>query len=235
MGEHLTLALNDEYAPAAAFLDTETVNPDPAHVTYTYNPTMDFPADGTTAGHAYWVYGVTLRESSGSDPLGTMDVRSQGFGVGDPVPGETQHGAGVLSGGKSRHPVHEPEPQLGLGAGRTGRRRARHHRDERGARDDRRGAREGGLRGETRGEHRRPAEGDARRLPRHAQNQDLQLPRLATRRHGRGPAGRAPGGLAEPARGSTDGSYPWPVPTLLDRALNMGEAKKFKSYQSAWR
>ena len=99
-GEHLTLAINDEYAPAAAFLGTETVNRDPSHVTYVYNPTMDFPADGTTAGHAYWVYGVTLRDSSGTAPLGKVDVRSHGFGVGDPVPGETQHGAGALTGGQ---------------------------------------------------------------------------------------------------------------------------------------
>ena len=49
-GEHLTLALNDEYAPAAAFLGTEAVNRNPAHVTYVYNPTMDFPADGTAPG-----------------------------------------------------------------------------------------------------------------------------------------------------------------------------------------
>jgi hypothetical protein len=98
-GEHLTLALNDEYAPAAAFLGTETIDADPAHVTYTYNPTMDFAADGTSAGHAYWVYDVGLRESGGAAPLGTVDVRSQGFGTGDPAPGATQHGAGVLTGG----------------------------------------------------------------------------------------------------------------------------------------
>ncbi|MEA2153365.1 MAG: hypothetical protein QOI18_1598, partial [Solirubrobacteraceae bacterium] len=99
-GEHLTLALNDEYAPAAAFLGTATVDPDPAHVTYVYNPTMDFPADGTTAGHAYWVYDVALRNPSGAAPLGTIDVRSHGFGVGDPTPSATQTGAGVLTGGQ---------------------------------------------------------------------------------------------------------------------------------------
>jgi hypothetical protein len=98
-GDHLTLAINDEYEPAAQFLGTETVNRDPAHVTYVYNPTMDFPADGTTAGHAYWVYGVSLRNGGGTAPLGRVDVRSHGFGQGDPVPGETQHGAGVLTGG----------------------------------------------------------------------------------------------------------------------------------------
>ncbi len=99
-GEHLTLALNDEYAPAAAFLGTDTVNRDPSHVTYVYNPTMDFAADGTAAGHAYWVYGVTLRDGSGTTPLGTIDVRSHGFGTGDAPQLETQHGAGVLTGGQ---------------------------------------------------------------------------------------------------------------------------------------
>jgi hypothetical protein len=99
-GDHLTLAINDEYAPAAAFLGTETVNRNPAHVTYAYNPTMDFAADGTAAGHAYWLYGVTLRDPSGTAPLGTVDVRSEGFGLADPVPGETEHGAGALTGGQ---------------------------------------------------------------------------------------------------------------------------------------
>jgi hypothetical protein len=99
-GEHLTLSINDEYAPAAAFLGTETVSRNPAHVAYAYNPTMDFPADGTSAGHAYWLYNVTLREAGGSAPLGTIDVRSEGFGVADPTPSATAHGAGVLTGGQ---------------------------------------------------------------------------------------------------------------------------------------
>jgi hypothetical protein len=98
-GEHLTLALNDEYKPAAEFLGTETVDRNPPHVTYVYNPTMDFASDGTSAGHAYWVYGVTLREPGGSAPLGTADVRSEGFGTGDPAAEETTHGAGALTGG----------------------------------------------------------------------------------------------------------------------------------------
>jgi hypothetical protein len=99
-GDHLTLAINDEYSPAAAFLSSDTVQPNPPHVTYAYNPTMDFPADGTTAGHAYWLYGVALRNTEGSAPLGSIDVRSEGFGVADPAPSSTQHGAGVLTGGQ---------------------------------------------------------------------------------------------------------------------------------------
>jgi hypothetical protein len=99
-GEHLTLAINDEYQPAAEFLGTETVNRNPSHVTYVYNPTMDFAADGTSSGHAYWVYGVTLREAGGSAPLGTIDVRSEGFPTGDAPAEATTHGAGALTGGK---------------------------------------------------------------------------------------------------------------------------------------
>ena len=100
LGDHLALAINDEFGPAAAFLGTDTVAPNPPHVSYAYNPTMDFPADGTTAGHAYWVYGLSLRDASGAAPLGTIDVRSEGFGVGDAPASETQHGAGALTGGQ---------------------------------------------------------------------------------------------------------------------------------------
>ncbi|HEX2015760.1 MAG TPA: hypothetical protein VGN69_03620 [Solirubrobacteraceae bacterium] len=100
--EHLTLAFNDQYQPAADFLGAARVNPNPAHVTYVYNPTMDFPADGTAAGHAYWVSDVRLRDSShpsATAPLGTVDARSEGFGTGDPTPNPTVHSAGALTGG----------------------------------------------------------------------------------------------------------------------------------------
>ena len=41
-----------------------------------------------------------MRNSSGTAPLGTIDVRSEGFGVGDPPASATQFGAGVLTGGQ---------------------------------------------------------------------------------------------------------------------------------------
>jgi hypothetical protein len=75
------------------------VNRNPSHVTYVVNPTMDFPEMGGPANHAYWVSGLKLRDSSGSAPVGTIDVRSEGFGVGDPTALPTQHGAGALTGG----------------------------------------------------------------------------------------------------------------------------------------
>jgi pimeloyl-ACP methyl ester carboxylesterase len=94
--EHLTLAIDDQFAPAAAFIRDAKVNLDPPHVTYAYNPTMDFPTDGTAAGHAYWLSDVELRSTVGDSPIGTVDVRSQGFGVGDSVASPTQPTAGAL-------------------------------------------------------------------------------------------------------------------------------------------
>jgi predicted esterase len=97
--EHLTLAINDQYQPAADFLGTTKVDRNPAHVTYVVNPKMDFPEMGAPANHAYWLSGLTLRDSSGDAPRGTVDVRSEGFGTGDPTALPTQHGAGALTGG----------------------------------------------------------------------------------------------------------------------------------------
>ncbi|MEA2312455.1 MAG: hypothetical protein QOE28_2423, partial [Solirubrobacteraceae bacterium] len=97
--EHLTLALNDQFAPAAAFLGDATVDRDPAHVTYVRNPTMDFAGDGTAADHAYWLSGIGVRDGSGAAPLGTVDALSSGFGASDPAPGATETGGGSLDGG----------------------------------------------------------------------------------------------------------------------------------------
>jgi hypothetical protein len=97
--EHLTLAIDDQFRPAADFLGTARVVRNPAHVTYVRNPTMDFPAVGTQATGAYWLSGVQLRDAGGSAPLGTIDVRSEGFGYGDPAPSDTQRGGGALTGG----------------------------------------------------------------------------------------------------------------------------------------
>jgi predicted esterase len=98
-GEHLTLSINDEYQPAADWLGQGSVDRNPPHVTYVANPHMAFPALGLEADHAYWLSGVTLRDASGAAPLGTIDVRSEGFGLGDPTPSGTQAGAGTLNGG----------------------------------------------------------------------------------------------------------------------------------------
>ena len=103
-GDHFTLLYNDEFAPAAAFLGTEPVHPNPAHVTYVYavsaidglgRPWGDFPKIGLVADHAYWLSG--LRLANGGE--GTVDALSHGFGIGDPKPSGKQVRAGALAAG----------------------------------------------------------------------------------------------------------------------------------------
>jgi hypothetical protein len=103
-GEHNLLAINDQFAPAAAFLGTATVDRDPAHVTYVRNPALDRAKLGFVADHAYWMSGLKLRSASssqlgGGDPHGTVDAVSHGFGAGDPKASDTQRGSGTLTGG----------------------------------------------------------------------------------------------------------------------------------------
>jgi hypothetical protein len=92
---HLQLAINDQYAPAAEFLGEARVDRDPPHVTYVVEPGRNHPELGVVGDHAYWVSGVKPR----SDGTAQIDAASHGFGVGDPVPGATQPGAGQLTGG----------------------------------------------------------------------------------------------------------------------------------------
>ena len=110
--EHLTLAINDQFQPAADWLGQGTVDRDPAHVTYVLNPSMSFRSLGLNADHAYWLSGLALRDTSASasgscsatndstaPAIGTIDVRSEGFGTGDAAPSGIQPGTGVLTGG----------------------------------------------------------------------------------------------------------------------------------------
>lgn len=95
-GEHLTFAVNDQFAPAAAFLGDAEVDRNPAHVSYALNPSMDFPDVGMIGDHAYWLAGITARQAS---RRGFIDVRSEGFGVGDAPVGKTRTRADTLTGG----------------------------------------------------------------------------------------------------------------------------------------
>ena len=60
---------------------------------------MDFSDVDTTADHAYWLDGIELRDGGGDAPRGTIDVRSEGFGEGDPSAEDTELGGGTLTGG----------------------------------------------------------------------------------------------------------------------------------------
>jgi len=104
--DHLTLATNDEYGPAAAFLGTARVDRDPPHVTYVVDPTEDSAVAKAEGNHAYWASGLAVRDPKAT-PTGTFDVRSEGFGVGDPPVLGVQSGGGTLNGGN-----HGPMPYV---------------------------------------------------------------------------------------------------------------------------
>ena len=93
--EHLTLAIHDQYAPAAEFLGTTKVNRNPAHVTYVADPSLDQPDLGYVADHAYWVSNIRTRGSG----QGTVDAVTHGYGTGDPTASAQQTGTGTLGGG----------------------------------------------------------------------------------------------------------------------------------------
>lgn len=100
---HLQLAINDQFAPAAGFLGAAVVDRDPAHVTYVVDGARNRPALGLVGDHAYWLSGLTLRDphrtSSSGDPEGEIDAVSHGFGVGPPTPSGVVRGKGKLTGG----------------------------------------------------------------------------------------------------------------------------------------
>jgi dienelactone hydrolase len=96
---HLTLATNDEYGPGAAFLGDARVDVNPPHVTFVVDPREDNAAHGVTADHAYWLSGVRVRDAAKA-PTATIDVRSEGFRVGDAPVGDPANGAGTLTGGQ---------------------------------------------------------------------------------------------------------------------------------------
>ena len=104
--DHLTLATNDEWAPGAEFLGEHRVDRNPPHVTYVADPEEDSAKADVVADHAYWISGVRVRDAKDAR-RGTIDVRSEGFGVADAAPQPVQTSQEVLTGG-----AHGPMPYL---------------------------------------------------------------------------------------------------------------------------
>ncbi|HUS24583.1 MAG TPA: hypothetical protein VM369_06515, partial [Candidatus Binatia bacterium] len=102
--DHLTLATNDEYAPGVEFLGSARVDRDPPHVTFVVNGVEDNVAATAVADHAYWLSQVRARDAAAP---GTIDVRSEGFGVADAPAGTVVEGAGALMDG-----AHGPMPYV---------------------------------------------------------------------------------------------------------------------------
>ena len=100
---HLALAVNDQFAPAAAFLGTARIDYNPPHVTYVLDGERNRASAGVVGDHAYWLSGLTLRSTthtaSNGDPEGQIDAFSHGFAVGDPGVSGGQLASGTLFGG----------------------------------------------------------------------------------------------------------------------------------------
>ena len=166
LANHLMLGINDQFAPAAAFLGSATVDLNPAHVTYVVDTARDRPSYGIVGDHAYWVSGLTLRSpthtSTTGDPEGEIDVFSHGFGTADPIASGNEPGTGTLTGGNMGPLAFASLSQTwGAGPPGTGERHARRHRDQYRDRLDRRLARACGLwrprqRHDRRADHDRP-------------------------------------------------------------------------------
>jgi dienelactone hydrolase len=94
---HLQLAVNDQYAPAAAFLGDARVDRNPAHVTYVVEDARNHPELGVNGDHAYWLSRLARRDPNAG--VGQIDAVSRGFGASDSIAAPTQPGTGSLTGG----------------------------------------------------------------------------------------------------------------------------------------
>ncbi|WP_427118331.1 hypothetical protein [Pseudarthrobacter scleromae] len=95
-GDHLTTGgLLASYDDEGNYLAKRTVERTPAHVTYVYNDFMDQPEYGLNSDHAYWISAITLRDTTGPAPRGTIDAFTKGLGKGDAPVGPTQLTAGA--------------------------------------------------------------------------------------------------------------------------------------------
>jgi hypothetical protein len=107
VGTHLALAINDEWGPAASWLGTRRLDPNPYHVTYVVNPLDTYSQYNMKADHAYWVKDASVRTVGGdngfrdTDTDGVVDAFSYGFGKSDPTPSGKLQGSGQLTGGNS--------------------------------------------------------------------------------------------------------------------------------------
>ena len=93
---HLQLAVNDQYAPAAAFLGSARVDRNPFHVTYVVDPARNRPEFDLVGDHAYWVSKVKPQATSTEAKI---DAISRGFGRSDPPVSARKLGTGALPGG----------------------------------------------------------------------------------------------------------------------------------------
>jgi hypothetical protein len=81
--EHGMMCNNGTWQAMTPWLGDMRRNPNPARVVYVRNPKMDDRVTGLVGDHAYWLSDIQTRNET-PDFRGTIDVRSDGFGVGEP-------------------------------------------------------------------------------------------------------------------------------------------------------
>ena len=98
IGQGHAWLLGNEFQPMIDWMNYRKVVRDPAHVTFVLNGMANEPAVGLNADHAYWVSGLRLRNPAATPPIGTIDVFSHAFGVGDAPATVTHFESGSYTG-----------------------------------------------------------------------------------------------------------------------------------------
>lgn len=104
VGQGHAFVLGNEFQPMVDWMDFQKVVTNPPHVTYVLNGMANEPAFGLNADHAYWVSGLKLRDGGVSPPIGTIDVFSHGFGIGDAPATPTHFESGNMQGATALKP-----------------------------------------------------------------------------------------------------------------------------------
>jgi dienelactone hydrolase len=107
---HFAFALRDQWGPAGEYLEEGTVERSPLQVTYRAVPAMDSEEFDLVHDGAYWVSDVEVAPDADE---GLVDVRSLGFGEGEPVPADyeregTEPDPHVKRGTYWRDPITSP-------------------------------------------------------------------------------------------------------------------------------
>lgn len=99
VGDHVTTGSLDNFPGLVDWMGAAKADPNPAHVTYVVDEHFAEPRYTLTVDHAYWLSGLALRNRAIATQIGTIDVRSQGFGRGDASAVRLPDTTDVLTGG----------------------------------------------------------------------------------------------------------------------------------------
>jgi hypothetical protein len=92
--DHVVMCANATWKVLTDWLGDMRGVRDLFHVTYVRNPAMDDPESGLVGDHAYWLSDIQNRTGE----LGTIDVKSHGFGLKDAAAAPVVTGVGTATG-----------------------------------------------------------------------------------------------------------------------------------------